>query len=90
MRQRNKAGQRRWNDAVRPRLVTGELHQRWHLVYDDPLDLAHTLGYLGGRITGAKDDGVGHGGTAALLDVWRPFPATVKPSDMLYRTTATL
>ena len=90
MSQRNKAGQRRWNDAVQPRLVDGELHRRRHLVYGDPLDLAHTLGYLGGRITGAKDDGVSHGGTAALLDMWRPFPATVKPSDVLYRTTATL
>ena len=69
MHQRNKAGQRRWNDAVRPRLVAGELHRRRHLVYGDPLDLAHMLGYLGGRNTGAKDDGVGHGGMAALLDV---------------------
>ena len=24
------------------------LLRRWHLVYGDPLDLAHTLGYLGG------------------------------------------
>jgi len=48
------------------------------------------LGYLGGRITGVKDDGVGHGGTAALLDVCRPFPAMARPSDVLYRTTATL
>jgi len=47
------------------------------------------LGYLGERITGAKDGGVGHGSTAALLDVCRPFLATAKPSDVLYRTTAT-
>ena len=88
-RQRNKAGQRRWNDAVRPRLVAGELHRRRHLVYGDPLDLAHPQSYLGGRIIGAKDDGVGHGGTTVLHGVCRPSPATARPSRASNRTTAT-
>ena len=53
-------------DIARPWLVDGELHRRRHLHYGDLLDLAHTLGYLGGRINSAKDGGGGHGGWAEL------------------------
>ena len=34
--------------------------------HHDPHDPAHTLGYLGERITDAKDGGDGHGGSAKL------------------------
>ena len=68
----------------------GELYQRRYLVYGDPLDLAHTLGYLGGRIIGAKDDGVGHGGTTVLHGMCRPSSATVTPSKASNHTTATM
>ena len=53
-------------DTARPRLVDGELHRRRHLLYGEPLDPAHTVGYLGGRITDAKDSGDGHGGSAEM------------------------
>ena len=68
----------------------GELYQRRYLVYGDPLDLAHTLGYLGGRIIGAKDDGVGHGGMTELHGVCRPSLAIARPSKASNRTTATM
>ena len=38
--------------------------RRWQLEYSDPHDLAHMIGYLGGWIIEAKDDGGGHGGAA--------------------------
>ena len=53
-------------DIARPWLVDGELHRRRHLLYGEPLDLVNVLGYLGGRITSAKDGGDGHGGSVEL------------------------
>ena len=55
-------------DIARPRLIDGERHRRRHLLYGDLLNLAHTLGYLGGRINGAKDDDGGHGSSAVRVD----------------------
>ena len=68
------------HDTARPWLVDGELHQRWHLLYGEPLDLAHVLGYLGGRITDAKDGGDGHGSSAELDGGATPAEATAMQS----------
>ena len=67
-------------DIVRPWLVDGELHRRWHLLYGEPLDPAHPLGYLGGRITDAKDGNDGHGGTAVWVDGAMPAVTMVAPT----------
>ena len=67
-------------NRVAPWLVGGELHQRRHLLYGEPLDPAHTLGYLGGWIIDAKDGGDGHGGSAELDDGATPTVATAMQS----------
>jgi len=41
-------------------------------------------------MTGAKGDGVGHGGTAEPDNGATPVEAMAKSSDALYRTTETL
>ena len=63
-------------DTVRPRLVDSKLHQRWHRYYYDPRDLAHRLSYLVGPLTGANDDGGGHGGSAELDNGAMPVVTT--------------
>ena len=54
-------------NAALPKSTDGELHQRRHLYYCDPRDLAHRLSYLVGPLTGANDDGDGDGGAADVV-----------------------
>ena len=54
------------------------------------LDLVHTSIYLVGLLVGASNGGGAHGGAVVLADGAMPVEATAKPSDVLYRTTATL
>ena len=54
------------------------------------LDIAHTSIYLVGLLVGASNSGGAHGGVVVLADGAMPMEATAKPSDVLYRTMATL
>ena len=53
-------------DVAWPWLIDGKLHRRRHHYYCDPRDLVHRLSYLVWPLTGANDDGGGHGGSAEL------------------------
>ena len=56
----------------------------------DLRDLANLLSHSVGPLVGATHGGGAHGGAVVLADGAMPMEAMAKPSDVLYRTTATL
>ena len=67
-------------DAGQPVFTDGDISGDGTSTTMNPLDLAHMLGYLGGRITEAKDGGNGHGGSAELDGGATPAVTTVAPT----------